>query len=545
MTFLQRLLGVSNSLSPNEERFWRDAYSLTTASGIRVSADGALKISTAWACGRLISESVAMLPKIVYERQVDGGKQRATGHPLYNLLHDQPNRRQTSFEFFDMLQMHALFHGNGYAKIIPGPRGPVDKLIPILPNRVKVEEVDEDTLRYRVTERDGSEKIYNDDEIFHLRGLSLNGVDGVSVVDYARESFGLTLATEHSGAKFFANNSSPSGVLEHAGQLSEEAQTRLRNQVEEMISGENMHRLLVLEEGLKWQPVGISPEQAQFLQTREFQAEDVCRWFRVPPHMVGLTSKSTSWGSGIEEMSRGFVTYVLLPWLTRWEQLIGKDLIIASQKYFVEILTEALLRGDIQKRYNAYAIGRQWGWLATNEIRKAENLNPTDFGDDDYLTPLNMQKTTTIEPVPAGGATREQLTIEYAKNYQHKSMAMGGVHYEKLLLESAGRVARKELAAMSRSAQRLGGTGDWARAVEEFFSTHAEFVAQTMCIPIERVAPFVEWGKRTLEEHGPVVLDGWEEKRTQQLAKLTMEDNRLITTLFLEDAYREEEYGSY
>ncbi len=502
MTFLQQLLGQASSLSPDEERFWTNAYSAKTASGMRVSPDGALKISTAWACGRLIAETVAMLPRIVYQRLDNGGKERAGNHPLYSLLHDQPNRRQTSFEFVDMLQMHALFRGNGYAKILPGPRGPVDRLIPIHPDRVTPEELDEETMRYQVVEKDGSTKIYNDDEIFHLRGLSLDGVNGVSVVTYARESLGLTLAAKRFGAKYFGNYAKPGGVLKHPGNLSEEAQERLRNQTEAMTNGENIHRTMILEEGMEWQQVTISPEDSQMLQTREFQAEDVCRWFRVPPHMVGLTSKATSWGTGIEELSRGFVTFVLMPWLVRWQQLISKDLIVASDKFFVEFLTDALLKGDIEKRYNAYAIGRQWGWLATNEIRKFENMNPTDWGDDDQLTPLNMQKSGA-DAAPAQG---------------------GQAHYRRLVQESAARVVRKEVAAMTRAARRAeGDPAAWEAAVKEFYADHAEFVAQAMQISLSLAQAYCHTQEALLLDRGISVVSNWETQRAGELAALVME----------------------
>lgn len=503
MTFLQRLLAADNSLSPEEDRFWQTQYSVITNAGIRVDADSALKVSTAWACTRLIAESVAMLPRIVYERTGERSKERAKNHPLYSLLHDQPNRRQTSFEFVDLLTTDALLRGNGYAKIVPGPRGPVDRLIPIHPDRVTVEEIDDDAVRYKVKERDGIVRTYNDDEIFHVRGYSRDGVTGVSVITYARESLGLSLAAERFGAKLFSNFSRPGGFLKHPGSLSEPAQARLRNQMETMTSGENLHKLGVLEEGMEFQPVSFTPEDSQMLQTREFQAEDVCRWFRVPPHMVGLTSKSTSWGSGIEEMSRGFVTYVLMPWLVRWQQMISKDLIIASEKYFVEFLTEALLRGDIAKRYSAYAIGRQWGWLSTNEIRNGENLNPIDGGDDDYLTPLNMERSTSEDAI-------------------EEPAQPGGAHYQQLLHESAARVARKELAAMNRAARR--DRSEWARAVEDFYSTHADFVAQTMCVSVETAEAYAESGRNELIERGPSALGDWESRHVSELINLVMEE---------------------
>ncbi len=514
MSYLQRLLGQSSSLSLDEERHWGEAYSLTTTSGERISPETALRISTAWACTRLIAESVAMLPAIVYERLPDGGKKRAGGHPLYSLLHDQPNRKQTAFEFTDMMQMHAITRGNAYAKIIPGPRGVVDKLIPIHPDRVRIEDISEDAVRYIVTERDGTEKPYLDDEIFHIRGLTLDGTNGVSVITYARETMGLAIAAERYGARLFRNGARPGGFLRHPGQLSTDAQERLRNQFEEMTARENQHRVGVLEEGMEYQQTSFTPEDSQMLQTREFQAEEVCRWFRVPPVMVGLTSKSTSWGSGIAELSQGFVTYTLMPWLVRWQQVFSRDLILATEKYFVEYITEALLRGDIEKRYRAYSIGRQWGWLATNEIRGAENLNPKKNGDDDYLTPMNMSKEnlSVVEPL-------EQGDVEDQEDEKPKPPP-AGAHYEKLVRESAGRVARKEGAALRRAADKFGK--NWWPAVEEFFGTHGAFVSQAVCVSTETAQLYVDMGIKRLFVLGAGALDGWEEQRAAELAALIL-----------------------
>jgi hypothetical protein len=214
----------------------------------------------------------------------------------------------------------------------------------------------------------------------------------------------------------------------------------------------------VLEDGLEWKAVGLSQKDAQFLESREFQSEDIARWFRVPGHMVGLTAKTTSWGSGIEQLGIGFVTYTLMPWLTRWQQGISRDLIIAPNVYFVEWLVDALLRGDQTSRYGSYATGRQWGWLSPNDVRRYENMNPIPGGDD-YLTPLNMQ------PVGAGGASSG--------------------HYQQLLNETASRIARKETAALSKHRP------DWPESVAEFYRDHGAFVSQTLHIPAADAAAYV------------------------------------------------------
>ena len=530
MSFLQRLLGQSSSLSLDEERFWAESASITTTSGERVSADTALKISAAWACGRLISESVAMLPAIVYERLKDGGKERAGGHPVYNILHDQPNRKQTAFEFMDMMQMHALNRGNAYAKIVGGGRGPVDKLIPIHPDRVRTEDIDEETVRYIVTERNGQEKTYLDDEILHLRGLTLDGTNGVSVITYARETMGLAMAAEKYGSRLFRNGARPGGALRHPGHLSEAAQDRLRNQVEGMTAGENQHRLMVLEEGMEYEKISFTPEDSQMLQTREFQAEEVCRWYKVPPVMVGLTSKSTSWGSGIAELSQGFVTYTLMPWLVRWQQVFSKDLILASEKYFVEFLTEALLRGDIEKRYKAYAVGRNWGWLATNEIRKAENMNPRKDGDDDYLTPKNMSWDGE-EPDPNLGLPAKKKKIPppgLEEDPEDPKREQARAHHLRLVRESAGRVARKEAAALSKVA---GDYGDaWLSAADKFFEKHADFVSQAMCVSTETAQSYSEMGVSRVHTLGRAGLERWEPVRAKVLTALTMADAEYVET---------------
>ncbi len=511
MTFLQKLVGqVQSSLSEDEERFWRESYGGKTNSGMRLSEESALKISTAFSCIRLIAETAASLPQIIYKRMPDGGKTRATGHPLYDILHNQPNNSQTAFEFIDMMQTHALLRGSGYAKIKPGPRGPVDRLIPIVPTRVlEKEEIDEDSYRYKILDKNGSVNTYLQDEIFELKGMSLDGVNTVSPITYNRESIGLTLAAEKFGAKLFANYSRAGGIVKHPGNLSQPAEDRLRHQIEENTSGENIHRLMVLEEGMEWQQISFTPEDSQMLQTREFQAEDVCRWYRVNPVMVGLTSKSTSWGSGVFELSQGFVTFTMMPWLVRWQQLVSKDLILASDQYFMEYLTEALLKGDLLKRYQAYAIGRNWGWLATNDILRKENMNPVDWGDDDQLTPMNMNRSMDMFEEDGGSGN------------QQPNDNIGNAHYRRIVQESAARVARKELAAMTKAAEKKD-TSDWYAAVDGFCKTHIEFVAQTMCISFDAATLYVEKGRKELTERGPFALEGWSERRANELSRLTM-----------------------
>jgi HK97 family phage portal protein len=506
MSYLSQLLGT-----PTPQAASLDAdlgYMLAasqTASGASVNATSALKISTVWACVRLISETIASLPAFVYERLPDGGRQRATNHPLYDLLHSQPNDSQTAFEFFEMMTGHVLLRGNAYARIVPGARGFADQLIPVHPDEVTPEKVPGTSkLRYRVQ---GFSQPFNDDEILHLRGLSSDGYVGLDPITYARESFGLTMAGEKYGARFFGNNSIPGGILSTDKGLKPDTAKRIKESWEASQVGGNNHRVAVLEEGLKWQAIGVDPRNAQFLELREFQAEDVCRWFRVPPHMVGLTSKSTSWGSGIEQQSIGFVTYSLVPWLVRWQQALSRDLILAPQTYFVEFLVAGLLRGDLKSRFEAYNIARNGGWYSANDVRRLENENPIEGGDD-YLVPLNMGVVGAPAPaLPAASADGQQIRAAWPAD-----------HYAALLREAAARVVRKETMALGKVARRGESI---IEAAAEFYADHADFVAQTLHISAERAARYVAGQLAELSERGAEAMADWPTRKVQELIEVT------------------------
>jgi HK97 family phage portal protein len=502
VSFILRLMGETLApRNPMDDRWYGLGTSMSVA-GVPVDAETAMKISAVWACVRLLSETIASLPLMVYRRLDNGGRERATNHPLFAVLHDQPNQWQTAFEFVEMLTGHALLRGNGYAEILPGPRGPVDQLVPIHPDRVAVEKLSNGRLRYQVREDNGTRRAILQDDMFHLRGLSNDGMSGLAVIDYARDSFGLTLATERYGGRFFRNDSRPGGVLRTAKTLSEPAQKRLKGNWEELHTGSNQHRVAVLEEGLEWQQIGITPEQGQFLGTREFNAEEVCRWFRVPPHMAGVTSKVTSWGTGIEQLSIGFVIYTLRPWLVRWQQAVSRDMILATDRYFAEFVVEALLRGDVKSRTSAYAVGRQWGWYSVNEIRQFENLNPIENGDV-YLQPLNMSEAG----IPAGEP-------------EARPAGQANAHYRLLAEEAAGRVVRKEVAAITRAVQRDGD--DWAVAAQLFYSDHVAYVAQTMRVSLEQAAAYVAQQEQELFNIGPAAMTDWETRRVADLAALAL-----------------------
>ncbi len=379
----------------------RSILSTGGATGRSVSTEGALQQVTVFACVRLIAESVGMLPLILYRRLATRGKERATDHPLYTILHDQPNPEQTAIELGENLAGHLALWGNAYCEIEYDGAGRRKALWPLRPDRMEVGVGDQNQRVYSYTLPSGETVGLPRYRVWHVRGWGTDPWIGKSPIALARESIGLSLATEEYGARFFGNDSRPGGVLKHPGRLTTEAATNLKASWEAAHAGlGNSHRVAVLEEGTEWQQIGIPPEEAQFLETRKFQQTEICQIYRVPPHMIGITERSTSWGTGIEQQGIGFITFTLLPYLLRVSQSVRRDLLTVAERrdLFAEHLTAALERGDLKTRYAAYNTGRQGGWLSVNDIRESENLNPIEGGDQ-YLSPLNMAPVGS-EPDP-------------------------------------------------------------------------------------------------------------------------------------------------
>lgn len=371
-----------------------------TTSGKPVNEHTAMQMTAVYSCVRILAEAVAGLPLHLYKYTDSGGKEKALSHPLYFLLHDEPNPEMSSFAFRETLMTHLLLWGNAYAQIIRNGKGEVIALYPLMPNRMSVDRDSSGALYYTYTK-------YSDEaptmksmtvtlrpsDVFHIPGLGFDGLVGYSPIAMAKNAIGMAIACEEYGAKFFANGAAPGGVLEHPGTIKDPQ--KVRDSWNAAYQGSsNSHRVAVLEEGMKYQPIGISPEQAQFLETRKFQINEIARIFRVPPHMVGDLEKSSF--SNIEQQSLEFVKYTLDPWVIRWEQTISRALLRPDEKklYFAKFNVDGLLRGDYVSRMNGYAIARQNGWMSANDIRELENLDriPPELGGDLYLINGNMTK---------------------------------------------------------------------------------------------------------------------------------------------------------
>ncbi len=389
-----------------------------STSGKNVNESTAMQTTAVYACVRILAEAVASLPVHVYRYQ-NGGKEMVCDHPLYTLLHDEPNPEMTSFVFRETMMSHLLIWGNAYAQIIRNGRGEVLALYPLMPDKMSVERDGKGNLYYvysRYTDenpniRQMGEITLRQEDVLHIPGLGFDGLIGYSPIAMARNAVGMTMACEEYGASFFANGANPGGVLEHPGVLKDPSKVRESWNAVYRGAG-NAHKVAVLEEGMKYHQIGIPPEEAQFLETRKFQINEIARLYRIPPHMVGDLEKSSF--SNIEQQSLEFVKYTLDPWVIRWEQALKKSLLLPDEKkeYFIKLNVDGLLRGDYQSRMSGYAIGRQNGWLSTNDIREMEDMNPLSDEEGGNLYLINGAMTKLKDAGAfAGGkvATKEKV----------------------------------------------------------------------------------------------------------------------------------------
>ncbi len=354
-----------------------------TASGKIVNEKTAMQTTAVYACVRILSEAIASLPIHVYSYKDGGGKQMEVNHPLYHLLHDEPNPEMTSFTFREVMMSHVLIYGNAYAQIIRDGTGKVLALYPLLPNCMDIERDDKGKLYYVYTKQgeenpkipDGGQVVLNYEDVLHIPGLSFDGLKGYSPIAIAKGAVGLMIAADEYGSSFFKNGANPGGVLEHPGVLKNP--DKVRESWNSVYQGSgNAHRVAVLEEGMHFNPISLKPDEMQFLETRKFQLDEIARLYRIPPHMIGDLEHATF--SNIENQSLEFVKYTLDPWVIRFEQAFQKALFLPSEKgkYIIKLNVDGLLRGDYASRMQGYNTGRMGGWFSANDIREMEDLNP-------------------------------------------------------------------------------------------------------------------------------------------------------------------------
>ena len=365
-------------------------YYGASLSGKSVTPASAIQVSAVYACVRVIAETVASLPLHVYEA-TNAGSRKAGEHPLYRLLHDEPNAEMTSFVWRETMLSHLLLYGNSYCQIIRSGRSGIMGLYPLLPDHMAVDRDSRGKLTYTYTTSDGKLAYLAPEDVLHIPGLGFDGVMGYSPIALEKSAVGLSIAAEEYGSKFFGNGAMPSGVLTHPNTVKDPK--RLRESWNAAYGGSaNSGKVAILEESMTFTPISIPNDAAQFLETRKFQVTEICRIFRVPPHMIGDLERATF--SNIESQNISFAVHTIRPWLVRIEQAINRALISENEKgrFYVQFNIDGLMRGDYKSRMEGYAIARQNGWMSANDIRALENLNPIsgEEGGDAYLVNGNM-----------------------------------------------------------------------------------------------------------------------------------------------------------
>ena len=389
---MRSMIGMRPSALVSEEQIREFMRQGNTASGAVVTEESAMRVAAAWRCVNIIAGAIATLPIDIIRRESETVRKPAVGHPLRRILTVKPNTWQTPSEFRRMMQSHLLLRGNAYArKVFIGNQ--LVGLIPLPTDRVTAEQLDSTAMQYKVMRKDGSSIIFRQREIFHLRGMSLDGVTGMSVLANMRESLGLALQTEQAGARLFSNGILAGGVIKHPGKLSDNASRHLRESMEQRNQGsQNAGKWIVAEEGMTVESISLTAEDAQWLGTRDFQRYDIAMFYGVPPHMLGATEKTTSWGSGIEAQGIGFVTYTLTDWIKTWEESVKRDLLEEREWETVDARfnVNALMRGDFKTRWEGYVKGLQNCVYSPDDVRAMEDMNPRpDGGGGFYFEPPN------------------------------------------------------------------------------------------------------------------------------------------------------------
>ena len=445
--------GIFKSRDAPVNRTAGSAYSFflgNSTAGKRVNERSAMQMTAVYSCVRILSESVASLPLHLYRYTKNGGKEKAVDHSLYFLLHDEPNPEMTSYVFRETLMTHLLLWGNAYAQIIRNGKGEVIALYPLMPDRMTVDRNEKGELYYEYQMSSDDAKINKEstvqlkrEDVLHVPGLGFDGLVGYSPIAMAKNAIGLAIAAEEYGSKFYANGAAPSGVLEHPGTLKDPSKVR-ESWTQTFGGSANANKVAVLEEGMKYTPISIAPNEAQFLETRKFQINEIARIFRVPPHMVGDLEKSSF--SNIEQQSLEYVQYTLAPWIARFEQSMVRALLSVSEKkdFFIKFNVDGLLRGDYQSRMSGYATARQNGWMSANDIRELENLDriPVEQGGDLYLINGNMTRLEDagiFAPASKKGEESDEEVLELAEPKGSESGDTGGDSGENTLPERNNR----------------------------------------------------------------------------------------------------------
>lgn len=492
---------VSGAPAPWDD-YWYNPLGSASASGMRITESSAKRIATVLACVGVIGRNLGMMPCKIYTEAPDGSKKLVDHHPLYDVLYIRPNSQQTAFEFKQMMQGHLELRGNAYAEIIPGPRGPVDQLVPMHPDRVHVERL-KPSGRLRYVYNDpltGQTRNLMQDEVFHLRNFSDDGFVGQSTIGMACDTFGVALAQQDYSARFLKNDARPPLAIEGTNFKTKEDEKRFRESWQESQTGANRGKAAILPLGVSIKEIGVKPIDQQLLDAQKFQRIQICSIFGVPPHLIGETEKTATYAS-VEQFNIMYAVHCILPRLVLWEQAIQRDL-LTSSKYFAKFSMAALLRGDTASRFAAYHVAIGDGWMSQDETRALEDMNPIPNGIgrkywrpaawtplDQLSAPaqaaIDTSETDTDDP-NAGETGSEEASGDDASAKEKRILQAVKQERLKLLASSAAdRCVRKEVAGLRKMVERDAN----GYQLEEFYAEHITFVGSVLNLDAEGLVP--------------------------------------------------------
>jgi HK97 family phage portal protein len=468
--------------------YWYKSLGFSSASGMRVNPDSAKRIATVLACVNIKSKNVGMMPCKMYTEAPDGSKKLANHHPLYDVLYSRPNSQQTAFEFKQMMQAHVELRGNAYAEIIPGPRGAVDQLIPLHPDRVHVELMSSGRLRYHYNDPlTNTTRNLVEEEVFHLRNFSDDGIVGQSTVAMACDTIGVALAQQDYIARFLKNDARPPIVFEGASFKSKTQEDEFLESWQQRHTAANRGKAGLLPPGITAKVLGITPNDQQLLDSRKFSRIEICSIFGVPPHLIGETEKTATYAS-VEQFNIMYAVHCVLPMLVMWEQAIQKAL-ITSPRFFAKFSMAVLLRGDTASRFASYHTAIGDGWLSQDEVRQLEDMNPTPNGvGRNYWRPVNwtMLSNTASPAVPAQEPKDNADVDDDDPNAGEGGTDTGNddgvagetklLRLEALAASAADRCVRKEVAALRKMVERNADSYQ----IGEFYADHERFAADVL-----------------------------------------------------------------
>ncbi|MCI0423640.1 MAG: phage portal protein [Acidobacteria bacterium] len=502
---------LAGTPAPWDDFWYTSPMGLVLASGGRISVKQARRLAAAAACERVLSVTMASLPLKVYRFLPDGGKEEARDHPLYPVLSRKPNSWQSRFEWVRMLQSHLEMRGNAYSLII-SMASAIDQLIPLHPDTVTPKRGENGGIVYEWQQPDGTLRRLAQDEVFHLRGLSCDGIVGLSPITASADVFSSALDAQDYASRHMRNDSRSTGVLEVPGTMKETAIKNLRDSWQDAQTGINRGKVAVLEGGIKYNAIGVSPKDSQLLEQKQYSRSEIASIFGVPPHKIGDLSRATF--SNIEEQNIEFAQDAIRPRAVQWEQAILRDLILDPDVYFAEFTLDALLRGNTLDRYMAYGQAIRDGWLTRNEARISENKNPIE-GLDEPLLPLNMTDGTAAPGDPRRPPNRE-------------------ARVRSIVQAAAQRVVQKEIGALRKLVDAADSGDAFRSGMLGFYSTHISEISSRLGVHKSLAGDYVS---RHAEEllsvcgNGTVnseaiegVLDTWRSQANTELVRLALED---------------------